>query len=79
MSVDEGGLGVVMGRCLAAWGVVDDEDGQALSWDAGNGVLEDGFHLVQLVGTPGRNDRKPQLGSYVMRNTIVRVIGSSGK
>src|SRR5688572_30361401 len=31
----------------------------------------------QSVGTPGRNDLNPQFGSYVIRKTIVREIGST--
>src|ERR671916_2067921 len=44
---------MAMGRRLAAWRIGHDEGGQALSWDVRNGVLEDLFHLLELLGMPG--------------------------
>src|SRR5919112_1854232 len=56
---------MAMGRRLAAWRVAYDEGGQALSWDVRNGVLEDLFHLLELLGMPGggrQRDRREYRG-----------------
>ena len=57
--------GMAMGRCLAAWGVGHDASDQALPCDVWNGVLEDGIHLLQLVGMPSggpQRDRREYCG-----------------
>ena len=53
MSVDECRPGMVMGGDLAAWRIGHDAGDQALSCDVWNGVLEDGFRLLQLLCMPG--------------------------
>src|SRR5688500_5360435 len=45
---------MAMGRCLAAWRIGHDEGDQALSFDAWNGVLEDGLGLLRLMGMRNR-------------------------
>lgn len=59
---------MAMGRRLAAWAVAHDDGDQALACDVRNGVLEDGIHLLQLVGMPGggaQRDRREYCGSVV--------------
>jgi hypothetical protein len=49
------GWGMALGELLgggAAWGVGHDLGDQALSGDVWNGALEDGIHLLQLLGMP---------------------------
>src|SRR5918998_2100249 len=56
---------MAMGRRLAAWRIGHDEGGQALSRDVRNGVLEDLFHLLELLGMPGggrQRDRREYRG-----------------
>src|SRR5918997_4054567 len=56
---------MAMGRRLAAWRVGHDEGDQALSWDVWDGVLEDLFHLLELLGMPGggrQRDRREYCG-----------------
>ena len=44
---------MAMGQRLAVWRAVHDEGDQALSCDVWYGVLEDGIHLLELVGMRG--------------------------
>jgi hypothetical protein len=46
---------MVMGRRLAAWSIGHDEGNHALAFGVRDYVLEDGFHLLQILRKPGRN------------------------
>src|SRR5262249_18960023 len=45
---------MVMGRRFAAWRIAHDLRNQPLSFDVRDGVLEDDFHLLQILRKPGR-------------------------
>src|ERR671916_3268058 len=53
---------MAMGRRLAAWRVGHDEGGHALSRDVRNRVLEDLFHLLELLGMPGGGRQRDRCG-----------------
>jgi hypothetical protein len=54
VGVDERRLSMMMGGRFAAWRIAHDDGNHALALGVQDYMLEDGFHLLQILRKPGR-------------------------